>query len=294
MANAAPFKDLRWSSKNSLDSCKATTWISTPHAANKTVTGMAYNWGGNNTIAEFNKAIAGTGYPGNKCTKTQGNPGLSKNTWGVDCSGFFGRIFGITGKLNTTMIRDMTVAVRGDRAGLRTGDILVKAGDHVAIYLSGTPTGAPLIVESSGYDWRVVQRTAKWSEFPKSYESKRYAQLQDAGIAKFNGMTAPTIRRGAKLVTNLTLRESDGNGITYDGIGLSIYNDSMTVKYGDALATQKVAFRGDEVRKFNFSVTNGLQPGTYRIIAIGKVGSRWTPFVPKVPYLNNTRFTITK
>jgi hypothetical protein len=295
VANAAPFRDLRWSSKNSLNSCKATTWIRTPHAANSTVIGMVYNWGGNNTIAQFTQAIAGTGYPGNNCALSQGNTlGLRPNTWGVDCSGFFGNIFGITQKLDTTTIRNMTVAVRGDHAGLRTGDILVKAGDHVAVYLSGSPTGAPLIIESSAYDWRVVQRTASWSEF-KLYESRRYAQLQDAGIAKFETMSAPTIRKGAPLVANLTLRESDGNNITYDGLALRIFNDNLTVSFGDWIVPSQIAFRGDELRKFTLNaVVTNLLPGTYRIIVSGKVGTRWTPFVPNGTNANSTPFTITK
>lgn len=294
LANSVPFRDLRWSSKNSINACSSPTWIRTPHAANSTITGMAYNWGGNSTLSEFTSAIAASGYPGNRCTSSDGNKlGLRPNTWGVDCSGFFGRIFGISQKLDTTTIRNMTVPVRNDRYGLRYADVLVKSGSHVAIYLAGTPTGAPSVIESVGTYWRVVERTAKWSEF-QGYESRRWAQLQDAGIAKIESATVPTFRQGSKLVLDLTLRETDGNNIRYDGLGFAIFDDAMTNVLGYWTASSSFSFLGDERRRFAISALTGLPAGTYRLLPIGKVGTRWSYLLPTPPAASSTRFTVTR
>lgn len=297
--NIGPYRDFSWTmaQRNVLNLCSSPKWTKTPFAAGAVVTGEAYNWGGWTTPTDFRTAIAGNAYAGNRCTSTDGNPyGFMGNTVGVDCSGFLSRLWQLSSKLGTSAVQTATVAIRGGSANakntMRPGDVFLKSGSHVAVLVSSNASG-PVMAEAVGTYWRVVQHQTSWSDW-SSYEPRRNPNLQDAGMGKLVIINAPTsVRLGAAMSVQATIRESDGDSIKFDEITIAVLKDGTNAFQFDLTHLTNVSFSGDQTRTLTFSGNAPGVAGKYRLVLRGRVGSQWTDFVPNPPAVNAVPITVT-
>ena len=278
MQNAGRFRDLGWTmySRNARSACYAGTWIQTPFPASMSVLGMAYNWGGYSTVPDFVNGIAGSGYAGNRCTDTQGNPGYQPNTFGVDCSGLVQRAFEYGGtKLNTSGIRSITNPIPLGSADMRAGDVFVLAGSHTALFSNRDAYGNPVVIEASATDWKVSQRSRTWTYF-SSYEKRRYYNLQDGGIGKIDyGETVSPAHVWQWFTTSFDLREGTGSAITYDDVTVAILDQYSQYKFDlqHRGMTYLPAYGSTWV---SVGGSANLWPGWYKAVARGRIGSTWS------------------
>lgn len=278
MQNARTFRDLTWTmaSRNAKSACLATTWIQTPFTSG-TFTGMAYNWGGMSSISEFANGIAGSGFAGNRCTELQGNPyGFRPNTFGVDCSGLTQQAFQYGGtKLGTYGIRTITNPIALGTGDMRSGDVFVKAGDHVAIFSQRDQSGNPVVIEASATDWKVTQRSRTWSYF-SAYEKRRYYNLQDAGMgAIYQGETVSQARLWQWFTTSFRLLETTSSPITYDDLTVAILDQNGQYKFD--LQHRGATYLGPNgIVSVSLGGYANIWPGWYRAVARGRIGSTWS------------------
>jgi len=278
MQNTRTFRDLTWtmSSRNAKNACYATTWVETPFASGS-ITGMAYSWGGMSSISEFTNGIAASGYAGNRCTDLRGNPyGYRPNTYGVDCSGLTQQAFQYGGtKLGTYGIRSITNPITLGTADMRSADVFVKAGDHVAVFSNRDQSGNPVVIEASATDWKVSQRSRTWTYF-SAYEKRRYYNLQDGGIGAIDqGEAVSPARLWQWFTTSFRLREGTGSPITYDDVTVAILDSNGQYKFD--LQHRGLTYLG---ANGTASVTVGgnanLLPGWYKAVARGRIGPTWS------------------
>lgn len=93
---------------------------------------VSYNWGGFDTVAEFNnKILTKKMKAGNVNVK---NPALLSCTAGVDCSGFVSRAWGLTSKLATGDMANTKITEEIGWYEVKAGDVYLNPGVHVAMY----------------------------------------------------------------------------------------------------------------------------------------------------------------
>lgn len=150
-----------------------------------TYRGVAYNWGGWDTIAAYqqkirNGAVAGT-------TREEVHPAFA----GVDCSGFVSRCWGLTRRRYSTHTMDkISKQIAWDE--LKPGDIMNRAGHHVRLFEKYDPTDPDLVwvYEATGdragkYGVkvdppRVIHRCVRKSVMMKEgYLPRRYLHIAD-------------------------------------------------------------------------------------------------------------------
>lgn len=128
-------------SANMTASCKAAyTSVYTPGD----FVGLPYNWGGYQTLFDFDQKIL-NGY----AAGAQPSDGVLACTAGVDCSGFVSMAWSV-GHYNTSSIPSATSVVLV--ADMLPGDVFNKAGYHVAMYAKTMASGEPLLIEAYGYN----------------------------------------------------------------------------------------------------------------------------------------------
>lgn len=91
---------------------------------------VSYNWGGFDTIAEFNKKIATNKMKAGNVAKTP----LLSCAAGVDCSGYVSRAWGLTSKLGTGDMASNKVTEEIDWYQMEPGDVYLNPGVHVALF----------------------------------------------------------------------------------------------------------------------------------------------------------------
>ncbi len=98
----------------------------------KTYESVSYNWGGFDSVAEFNnKIVKNKMKAGNVNDKI--SPLLSCAA-GVDCSGYVSRAWGLTSKLGTWDIASNKITEEIDWSVMKPGDVYINPGVHVALY----------------------------------------------------------------------------------------------------------------------------------------------------------------
>jgi uncharacterized protein (TIGR03382 family) len=106
--------------------------------------GLAYNWGGYQTLAEFDQNIAKGLAAG-----AQPSDGILACTAGVDCSGFVSKSWGV-GHFTTSSLDQTSAAITA--AQMLPGDVYNKAGYHVAMWSENLANGTPVFYEAYGYN----------------------------------------------------------------------------------------------------------------------------------------------
>lgn len=135
-------------------------WWQVNHA-NK---GLPYNWGGSSNIDAFELGIAEGKFAGN-VPDTKDN-GISKYTVGLDCSGLLTICWKLPKKLSTKALRSIASPLESTDE-LLPGDILLKPGSHVMIFLNFTDNlnSYAQIVDSTRSIGKVSLRTISILEF---------------------------------------------------------------------------------------------------------------------------------
>ena len=105
--------------------------------AGTTYSGVPYNWGGYDTLSQFQSKINGGFVAGNSKERCGDYLCSHPDFAGVDCSGYVSRAWG-TGHYTTRTLPGISTAVSWNN--LRRGDVLNKEGSHVALFYSWSDT----------------------------------------------------------------------------------------------------------------------------------------------------------
>lgn len=105
---------------------------------------MPYCWGGFSAPSQYRTGMTNGGRVGNINTSTAGHV---SNTYGVDCSGYVSRCWGLTSKRSTSTLPN--VATKITYASLQQGDMIVKAGSHVVLYEKADGNGGYILYEAT-------------------------------------------------------------------------------------------------------------------------------------------------
>jgi hypothetical protein len=135
---------------------------------------VPYDWGGYQTVSEFNSFMA-QGYLAGDIDTV--NPTASWGTetcsYGVDCSGFLSRVWG-TGHRTTVDLPDIAIEI--GKSQLQRGDIINRKKDHVAMFDRIDSDGKLWTLEATkynSYDRVVSIRNDSWARF-NGYSYYRY------------------------------------------------------------------------------------------------------------------------
>ncbi|WP_370814000.1 hypothetical protein [Butyricicoccus pullicaecorum] len=135
---------------------------------------MPYCWGGSSSISQFEKGLADGGRAGNIYTKTSGHV---SNTYGLDCSGYVTKCWGLSGHKGTGELGDYATEIT--ISNLQKGDILNWAGHHVVLFESKKNSSTLNLYEcttSNSYD-RVSHTTRTLSNL-EDYVPLRYNNVE--------------------------------------------------------------------------------------------------------------------
>lgn len=131
---------------------------------------VAYDWGGFDTVEDYNAFMAQGKQAGDMPTSISDPP--TPCSKGVDCSGFVSRCWGLTTKQSTSTIH--TVSFKIDLRDLRPGDILNMAGSHVTLYHHEDANGVWAFEATAwGNRDRVIYRPHPWSYYD-GFHARRF------------------------------------------------------------------------------------------------------------------------
>ncbi len=130
--------------------------------------GVAYNWGGFDTLSQFTTKI-GQGYAAGK---PAGGAVLSCAT-GVDCSGFVSRTWKTTSKYGTATLPQISSTIAA--ANLLPGDIFNDENNHVTLFSHLLASGEPYMYEAAGPNAR-INAFGGWS-WVDGYVPRRYQSI---------------------------------------------------------------------------------------------------------------------
>ena len=141
-----------------------------------TLTGMPYAWGKNDSIDGFRSKIA-VSQIGEHCIagNTNSTNALNSRIAGTDCSGFVGRVYGITEKKGTEHFYREIGNFLPNGTSPKLMDFYVKANHHIVLYVSQLGNNNTTIIDattgSTNID-RVTQRNVTTSSYFSGYSAK--------------------------------------------------------------------------------------------------------------------------
>ncbi len=133
-----------------------------------TYTSVPYDWGGWDTVANFNSLMSSNYQAGD--INTAASESCSR---GVDCSGFVTRAWGRTDKKYGTATLSEISTLLGSTSQLLKGDIMNKSGSHVRLFSSFSGSGAYYYESTTGGYDRVIYRWLAWTS-NSGYVPRRY------------------------------------------------------------------------------------------------------------------------
>ena len=141
-----------------------------------TEVGVAYNWGGFDSIEGFERKIASGAVAGNIYSKH----GTQSSYAGIDCSGFVSRVWGLTRKYGTGNIDE--VANKIDWNELKPGDAINKKG-HIRLFHRSLASGQLEVYEAAGTtNKRGKVLKSKVLPREKGYYPIRYQNIRDGDL----------------------------------------------------------------------------------------------------------------
>jgi hypothetical protein len=174
ISNADTFAKVQWTVKSgNADSY----WNS--RTVGKKVTGMAYNWGGFNSVSEFLSRVNAGRVAGNDKKTLHDSEHVRTDFAGIDCSGFVSRVWETSSKYSTSTLPNISKQINW--SDLKTGDILNKAGSHVRLFHYYNSDGSMMVYESTtsaginGVTQRVLSRD-------NSYVPRRFNQVKESTL----------------------------------------------------------------------------------------------------------------
>jgi len=131
--------------------------------------GVAYDWGGFDSVATYDSNLY-AGYTAGDINTA----GVESCSRGVDCSGFVSRAWGTASKYGTSTLPNISWQL-GNRSSMAKGDIMNCAGSHVTMFDYYITNGIYTweATTSNGYD-RAVHLGRDWSYFSSCYVPRRY------------------------------------------------------------------------------------------------------------------------
>jgi hypothetical protein len=137
----------------------------------KSYSSVPFDWGGNDTVSSFNSYMDSSYKAGDI------NVAASETcSRGVDGPGFVGRVWGKSTKYTTKSLPNISTRL-SSTALLKQGDVVNKAGGHVALFVRTTPSGAYWYESTivNNYD-RVIYGYHAWSYF-SGYTPRRFLDV---------------------------------------------------------------------------------------------------------------------
>jgi hypothetical protein len=154
----------------------------------QTVIGLPYNWGGFDTIEEFDEKLKKGHVAGKAFSKKVNGKAVYGKFAGIDCSGFVTRVWGITKKkYGTSTLSGISRKIRWSE--LKPGDILNDAGSHVRLFHHFTKDNRVKVYESTtsvnpkGVTHRVLSRSYAKKGKKGKYVPRRYKKIKEGSIS---------------------------------------------------------------------------------------------------------------
>lgn len=139
-------------------------------------TGLPYAWGGFMSVHDFDLGIATGKAAGSH--SWQGTA-ILPCVAGVDCSGFVSEAWGLSSKAGTSALASDALTVAITTSQLQPGDVLVRSGSHVVLFLGRTGEGDALFMESAG---SVGARLHSGWSYLQGYLPRRYRYIDPAPV----------------------------------------------------------------------------------------------------------------
>ncbi|MDC0708910.1 hypothetical protein POL68_10570 [Stigmatella sp. ncwal1] len=158
-----------YSATNISGSCDGRTKPTFLVNANTAYRGVAYDWGGFDTVASYDSALYA-----NKTAGDIHTAAVESCSVGVDCSGYVSHAWGTPGKHGTSTLPNISW-VLPNRSSLAKGDILNCADSHVVMFDYYTSNGIFMweATLSNNFD-RAVHINREWAYFSACYVPRRY------------------------------------------------------------------------------------------------------------------------
>lgn len=177
--NAKEFADYTWTVKSG----NADPYWNSRYVG-QYVKGLAYNWGGFDTIERFEDRINEGRVAGNDLKTIHESQYIRTDFAGVDCSGFVSLVWetptytGQTSKYGTSTLPYISYSIGWDE--LEAGDILLKSG-HVRVFEKYNSDGTMMVYESTtsgsidGVTYRALSRN-------DDYTPSRYDHVEETPV----------------------------------------------------------------------------------------------------------------
>lgn len=136
---------------------------------------MPYCWGGFSSTSQFKTAMNSSGRVGNINTSTSGRV---SNTYGLDCSGYVSRCWGLTKKYATSTISNVSTQI--SYSNLKQGDAINKSGSHVVLYDYSDGSGNYILYECTKLNQ--YDRVSHTIRTISSLQSDSYVAIRYNGI----------------------------------------------------------------------------------------------------------------
>jgi len=183
-------------------------------------TGVAYNWGGVDTISVFQQYINQGVIAGDSKVCTQSH---CLDFAGVDCSGFVTRCWGMSNgcsdKLDTSALVGISTAISWE--SLQRGDILLLAGSHVQLFDSFTSGTNQMWVydstvpPSSGNVGKVIHRIIARNNnyIPRKYNSIVESDSNPPTVNVTSPCSSSCTSSSSSITVSGTASDSGGSGL---------------------------------------------------------------------------------
>jgi hypothetical protein len=158
-----------YSSANISGSCSGRTKPRFLAAANVGYRGVAYDWGGADSVASYDSLLYKAGYT----TGDIHTAGVEDCSRGVDCSGYITNLW-VSSRESTATMHNISWALP-NRDSMAKGDIMNCASSHVTMFDYYTSNGFYTYeaTTSDAYD-RTVHLNRPWSYYSSCYVPRRY------------------------------------------------------------------------------------------------------------------------
>ena len=177
--------------------------------------GVAYNWGGYQTLMDFDSRIAS-----GQAAGAQPSDGVLACTAGVDCSGFVSMMWKASHHTTSNMA-DICTSI--DKSAMLPGDVFNKAGYHVAMFYAMQGSGEPSFYEAYGYNVN-YDVFGGWSHVD-GYSPLRYTSITDTPVDSPDGTAAKPIAISSFPYSD-SRNTTNSPSSVFDGCSISTANES--------------------------------------------------------------------
>jgi|GEM_PF-1437613 len=247
-------------------------------------TGVAYKWGGFDSITDFDQKLA-QGYTAGDVT---GTACVAVCATGVDCSGYVSRCWGLTSKYSTSTLPDISTQIPQD--SLSKGDILNDPGNHVVLFHYLTGNGSPVVYESVyGSPNKVIHHTVSWSSL-NGYTPRIYNNIEESDLTIYDFWKKPdpiyadpsSYCDKPNFDAQYKVRNDGSQPITIERLALAIHDSNNNHKFDLGIENtctpryyDNVTLNPGETHWFILSTCYFQSAGSFKVVAKAKLGGQW-------------------